>query len=99
MSSRPSWPSSIVAAVRRNVADDPDLFVSLSGGYDATTIVGALSSDLGLSGVQCFSYALGPAADSDERCASETAALAGFGYRRFRSYDGDLVHAIEINAA
>lgn len=90
----------LVAAVRRHVADSPDLFVSLSGGYDATAIVGALRADLGARDARCLTYALGRAGrDSDEHRAAETARRAGFAFERVQSYDGDLVRAIERNAS
>lgn len=89
----------LVGAVERHVADDPDLFVSLSGGFDATAIIGALALDLGVLGARCFSYSLGGSrSDADERRAAQAAALAGYRHELIPSYSGDFISAIGANA-
>jgi hypothetical protein len=89
----------LVASVARAVADDPDVFVSLSAGYDSRALAGVLTRRLGLTGVQSFCYAPGtPAATSETSAAAATARTLGLGHRTLAGYRGDLLGHLRVNA-
>lgn len=88
----------VAQAVRRCVQDDPDVFLSLSGGYDASAIGGALRFDLDYHGVTCFSYAMGEALPgTDEHRAQEMARIMGYHHRLVQSYEGDFIQHLRLN--
>lgn len=88
----------IAQAVRVRVKADN--FLSLSAGYDATTILGAMGSSLKLPGVRTFSYFHRPIrADSDEAIAAEMAAVYGYPHELVLGFDGSLAQVVARNAA
>lgn len=89
----------VAEAVRRRVQDEPQVLLSLSGGYDASAIGGALRYDLDYRDVTCFSYAMGAAQPgTDEYRAREMARVMGYRHQLVQAYDGDLVKHIRLNA-
>jgi len=86
-------------ALRRVTRDEPDIFLSLSGGYDSRGIACFLGDRLGVSGVRAISYT--PDADSPmeeiER-AGWTAARLGFEHRVLAGFTGDLMRHMRVNA-
>jgi asparagine synthetase B (glutamine-hydrolysing) len=44
----------LIRAVQRRLYDDPDVYLSLSAGYDATGLLGILAYSLRTAGVRCF---------------------------------------------
>ena len=89
----------LVESVKIRLDDDSKVFLSLSGGYDATTILGILSSKLKLPEVSCFSYALGePRSNNDAHVSKEMANCLGYGHRIVRSYKGNLLDTLGHNA-
>ena len=86
-------------AVARRVSDQPDLHLSLSGGWDSTTLAGLLADDVGFTGLRCFSYVYGdPAPGSDPFIAKNLAATLGYTHRLYQSYRNDMVAHIRTNA-
>jgi asparagine synthase (glutamine-hydrolysing) len=86
-------------AVALQTADPRTYFLSLSGGYDATAILGILAQRLGKRGIQCFSYARGNLLPgSDEDVAHRMATQSGYQHEVFEGYAGDLCHHIALNA-
>lgn len=89
----------LVRAVRRQLSDGPDPFLSLSGGWDSATIAGLFADAAGVEGVRCFSYAHGPAKPgSDPFVARELAEALGYEHRIYQSYRGSMVQHIRSNA-
>lgn len=90
----------LVEAVDRMVADRPKVYLSLSGGYESTTILGILAFELGYTEVSCFSYGLDVHAEgSDANCARSMASLAGMDHQFMKSYEGDPLEVIDLNAS
>jgi asparagine synthase (glutamine-hydrolysing) len=91
--------SLLIQAVGRRLHDNPDVFLSLSAGYDSSAILGALAFDHGVPGVQCFSYDHGPPPpNSDAALARELAACAKYPHEVVETYDGNFVEHILDNA-
>jgi len=68
----------LIEGVRKRVADDPKVFLSLSAGYDSTTILGLLHK-LQVPEVECFSYANGdPEPNSDSEILGRCPPTNGF---------------------
>ena len=89
----------LICAVRRRLYDEPDVFLSLSAGYDATGLLGILACDVQVPGVQCFSYEHGPPAPGSDADRSKCMAeLVGYGHETVESYDGDFVQHLRDNA-
>ncbi len=89
----------LVGSVRIRLSDDPEIFLSLSAGYDATGILGILGSKLNIPNVECFSYALGnPGSESDAYISEELANCFGFNHKIIQSYKGGLLGIINHNA-
>lgn len=87
----------LVESVRLRLYDNPKVFLSLSGGYDSTGILGILGSKLKIPDVYCFSYGLGRTKrGNDEHVAREMATSIGFKHRIVRSYKGNLVDMINL---
>ncbi len=88
----------IVEATRRRVPGKGDIYVTLSGGYDSTTITATLSKLLGVQDVRCFTYALGaPQPESEETVAARTAAFCGYSHQIIPAFDGDLARTLRRN--
>jgi len=86
-------------AMRRVTQDEPDIFLSLSAGYDSRAIACFLGDRLGLPDVRTFTYT--PEVDSPmeeiER-AGWTAARLGYEHRVLAGFRGDLMHHMRTNA-
>ncbi len=90
----------IKQAVHRQVQDEPDIFLSLSGGYDASAIGGSLRYDLEYDRVTCFSYAVGEARPgTDEHRAREMADVMGYSHELIQAYDGNFIKHLRLNGA
>ena len=88
----------LMRGVDRCLFDDPDVFLSLSGGYDAAAVGGMLAA-LKAGSVQSFSYLVGePGKDADEGVAQAMAAELGFTHRMVQGFEGDLIRHIRDNA-
>ena len=88
----------IVESVRLRLRNDPKVFLSLSGGYDASGLLGVLSS-LKVPDVCCLSYTFGKAsANHDAHVASQMAKLVGYDCRIPQCHRGDIVASIKNNA-
>jgi asparagine synthase (glutamine-hydrolysing) len=91
--------SLLVDAVRIRLNGNPEVFLSLSGGYDATGILGILGSKLNVPNVHCFSYGLGdPKLNSDEHVSRLMASILGFDHRVVKSYKGNFLDVVSHNA-
>ena len=68
-------------------------FLSLSGGYDSTAILGILRYKLHMENVQCFSYIHSnkPSNDGDAYLAHKMANIAGYEHRMVQGYGGDIL--------
>ncbi len=89
----------LIRAVRRQLADEPDPFLSLSGGWDSATIAGLFADAAGVERVRCFSYAHGRAKPgSDPFVARQLAEALGYEHRMYQSYHGSMVRHIRSNA-
>jgi asparagine synthetase B (glutamine-hydrolysing) len=89
----------LIRAVERRLYDNPDVFLSLSAGYDATGLLGILAYGLHVGGVRCFSYEHGsPSPNSDAALAKQMANLADFSHETVESYDGDFVRHLRDSA-
>jgi asparagine synthase (glutamine-hydrolysing) len=96
---RNGFENMLVEGVERRLCDYPRVFLSLSGGYDSSAILGILAGKLEYQEVKCFSYSLGePAPGSDCLAAREMARLVGYPHESLVSYQGDLPGAIRQNA-
>lgn len=90
----------VVEAVRRRLPASGALYLSLSAGYDATGILGALGFALQVPGVRCVSYSLGGDHPDDDAVISRAmAAVAGYEHRVIPSYTGDLLQVLAHNVA
>ena len=89
----------LFAAAERRTKSSERIYLSLSGGYDSTCILGLLSR-LRPGPVECFSYRTGEArrAGSDESVAAQMAEVAGFPHWSVDSFAGDLTGLIRRNA-
>lgn len=89
----------LVSGVRRCLGDNPDLFLSLSGGYDSVGIGGILSDSLGLKNVRCVTYVHGDTrALSDADVAQQTAQALGYPCRTVQCYQDDFIQTLLDNA-
>jgi asparagine synthase (glutamine-hydrolysing) len=89
----------LVKGVERCLYDHPEVFVSLSGGYDATGIVGILHHGLGVNDVHCLSYVHGEVQPgSDAWVAAQVASHASYGHEVLQGFSGDLPRHILDNA-
>ena len=90
----------LIQAVRRRLYDNPDVFLSLSAGYDATGLLGILADDLRVPDVRCFSYEHGaPSPNSDAGLSQQMAECAGYAHETVETYDGNFVAHLRENAA
>ena len=75
------------------------VFLSLSGGYDSSGILGVLRCKLNVDHLQCYSYGLHKSPPgSDAYVARQMATEVGCDIRVVDTYDGDLPRLIETNA-
>lgn len=89
----------LLNAARKRIRPSETIFLSLSGGYDSTCILGLLSK-LAPGRVECFSYVVNHESQgSDEQVASQMARIAGFPHASVNLFDGDSVSLIRRNAA
>jgi asparagine synthase (glutamine-hydrolysing) len=89
----------LVEAVKVRMPPNSPPFISLSAGYDSTTILGIIGSCIRLPEAQCFSYAFGqPTPSSDEFLSQRMAMLYGYPFRVIPSFTGNLKTVIERNA-
>ena len=92
--------SLLIDSVRVRLNGKLEVFLSLSGGYDATGILGILARELSVPRVRCFSYGLGnPKVNSDEYVSRQMANHFGFDHKVVNSYQGNLLDVIRHNAA
>ena len=89
----------LVESVRRRIKDGSKVFLSLSGGYDSTAILGILRYKLHMDAVQCFSYihSRTPSKNGDAYIAHKMANIAGYKHRMVQGYDGDIFKWINLN--
>ena len=77
--------SLLIQAVRRRLYDNPNVFLSLSAGYDSTGLLGILAYDLRVPDVRCFSYEHGaPSPNSDAGLSRQMAECAGYAHETIR---------------
>jgi asparagine synthase (glutamine-hydrolysing) len=91
----------LVESVQRRTSDDSHVFLSLSAGYDATTILGIMRYKLQMERVQCFSYFRGktPSKNADAYLSHKIAKIAGYDHRLLQGYHGDIIDWIDKNGA
>ena len=91
----------LVESMRKRTSDGSNLFLSLSAGYDATTILGIMRFKLKLEGVQCFSYfrSSKPSKNADAYLSHEMAEIAGYNHRMLQGYHGDIINWINQNGS
>jgi len=88
----------LIKSVRIRLNGNPKVFLSLSGGYDATAILGILG-ELKHPKVSAFSYALGEAEpNSDEYVSKKMASSMSIQHKIVQSYKGNLPDVINHNA-
>ncbi len=89
----------LIRAVRRRLFDSPNVFLSLSAGYDSTGLLGVLAYDLQVPDVRCFSYDHGaPLPGSDADLARRLAECARYSHELVETYDGNFVKHLLDNA-
>jgi len=80
----------LIEGVRKRLSDNPKVFLSLSGGYDSTSILGLLHKLQGPD-VECFSYANGdPGPNWDAYIARDMAHHLGYNHRVVRGFQDAL---------
>lgn len=89
----------LVGAVERAVQGGPELFLSLSAGFDSRAIAGVLARRVAHPRVRCFSYGPGSALSGPEtETARWTAGLLGYPHRTLAAYQGSLPDHLRTNA-
>ena len=89
----------LVESVRIRLQDNPKVFLSLSGGYDSTGVLGILGSKLKVRDVDCFTCALGePKPNSDEYISMKMAEHLGYNHKIVESYKGNFLDVLYHNA-
>jgi len=88
----------LLAAVERRLPSGGEVFLSLSGGYDSTAILGAFGR-LGVPDVRCFTYRKPTESDyrSDVSVARKMAAIAGYAHTEIEAYRDDVATVIGEN--
>jgi len=88
----------LIEGVRKSLSDNPKVFLSLSAGYDSTTILGLLHK-LQVPDVECFSYANGdPQPNSDPYIARDMAHQLGYNHTVVPGYQDALPEMLNSNA-
>lgn len=89
----------LVRAIRRQLSDDPEPYLSLSGGWDSASIAGLFANAADVEDVRCFSYVHGEALPgSDAFVARQLAESLGYDHRMYQSYRGTMVQHVRSNA-
>ncbi len=89
----------LVGGVERAVQGGPELFLSLSAGFDSRAIAGVLARRVDAPRVRCFSYGPGSAPSGPETdIARWTAGLLGYPHRTLTAYRGSLPDHLRTNA-
>ena len=87
-----------VAETYKTVGDHT--FLSLSGGYDARSILGILSKFIAAQNIHCFSYGAkgfnNP--EGDILVSKELAQIAGYSHKALSNYNGNYIEYISRNA-
>lgn len=88
----------LIESVKIRLYNNPRCFISLSGGHDASGVLGILVH-LKTPNVECITYAYGkPKSSSDAYVAAQMAKFLGYPYRIVQSHKGDVVTTIKKNA-
>jgi len=88
----------LIEGVRRRLSDNPKVFLSLSAGYDSTTILGLLHK-LQVPDVECFSYANGePGPNWDASIARNMAHQLGYNHTVVPGYQDQMPQMLNSNA-
>lgn len=89
----------LIQSVKRRLYDNSTPVLSLSAGYDSTTILGIFAYELQLSQVSCFAFDRGiPQPGSDAYQASLMAEKVGYSFELVESYTGNFIDFIVNNA-
>ena len=89
----------LIESVRKRHKKSLSLFLSLSAGYDVSGILGILSEYLKAENLYSFSYGMSEAdVTGDPYIARRFAEMYGITHQFYKSYDGNLIEAIERNA-
>jgi len=89
----------MIESVRKRHKKNLPLFLSLSAGYDVSGILGILSEYLKADNLYSFSYGMSEAdVTGDPYIARRLAEMFGSTHQFYKSYDGNLIEAIERNA-
>ncbi|MBN1981998.1 MAG: hypothetical protein JW795_10725 [Chitinivibrionales bacterium] len=88
----------LIAAVKKRVqSTSGKVFLSLSGGYDSTAILGILAH-LKIPDVQCLSYFHHHVLkDTDEYISQLRSKHVGYSHSLYDTYGGDLDHILRLN--
>lgn len=87
----------LLEAVKRQLPDSGEMFLSLSGGYDSVAVLGALGHH-GVDGVRCFTYRKPSETErSDASVAREMAKIAGYEYTEIEAYGDSAAHVVDEN--
>lgn len=88
----------LIESVKKRVTHDSKIFLSLSGGYDSSAILGILAH-LKVDDVKCFSYKYGSVKhDSDEYISHQMANSLNYTHKYIDTYEGDIFDIFQINA-
>jgi len=88
----------LIEGVRKRLSDNPKVILSLSAGYDSTSILGLLNK-LQVPDVECFSYANGdPEPNSDPYVARKMAHHLGYTHTIVPGYQDVLPEMLNANA-
>ena len=88
----------LLTAAKKRVRIAETIYLSLSGGYDSTCVLGLLST-VARGDVECFSYVVNNGSlGSDEAVAAQMAKIAGFRHSTVNVFDGDIIDLMRQNA-
>lgn len=85
---------------RLNSLNGRDVYLTLTGGYDSTALLGILRKKFGIDNLKCFTFTFDdtPRTDSDEYVARSMANLYDVKHTIMEGYRGDTQQFIEVNA-
>jgi hypothetical protein len=91
----------LIQAIRRRLTAHGKIFLALSGGYDATGILGILRYSLNVEDVECFSFThtRKPLRGGDAYQARKLAGMTGYNHRILKGYTGDVLLWLQKNGA
>ncbi|MEX1231685.1 MAG: asparagine synthase-related protein [Planctomycetaceae bacterium] len=91
----------LIDSVRRRLPRNGPPFLSLSGGYDASSILGIMKYQLHVPEAICFTYINRPkpAPGSDGEVAGKMAERAGYRHLLLQGYGGDLMPWLDDNGS